>query len=534
MEIDCLAYRESGYYSDLIIDYLEEKNELDSFYGNKPTIHGFKSQLDLKSQFPQKHRDVLVSSLKNQYTCVKTSQLVLDSIDHIKTPNTFTVTTGHQLNLFTGPLYFLYKIMSVINLSKSLKEAYPNYEFVPVYWMATEDHDFDEINHFYLNGKVFRWEGQEHQSGAVGEFKTEGLETLFELLVSELGTSNAARELCDLFKRAYLNHSTLSEATFYLANELFKDDGLVILEPNHKSLKNLFIPQIKRDLIDQIGFDQVSYSIEKLTNVSSAYSIQVNPREQNFFYLKEGLRERIVKEDNVFKVLNTALEFSQEELIAEIENAPQCFSPNVITRPLYQEVILPNLAYIGGGGELAYWLELKSMFDKHTIPFPILMLRDSVLIMSKKQAAKVNKLGIQLADLFLDRDDLINKHIRKISNIDIDLSPLKEQLNKQFKELFKLANQTDASFLGAVEAQEKKQLKGVGKLEKRLLKAQKKKLSDEVVRLVELHEALFPREGLQERNTNFSEFYLEYSTLLKDNLLNCLNPLKKEFTILKM
>lgn len=305
-----------------------------------------------------------------------------------------------------------------------------------------------------------------------------------------------------------------------------------MLEPNNVDLKRLFIPQIKRDLFDQIGFKKVSDTIELLQK--KAYSIQVNPRELNFFYLKEGMRERLVEEGGVYSVLNTAIQFTKDELLIELEQHPDRFSPNVITRPLYQEVILPNLAYIGGGGELAYWFELQSMFEAQETIFPILMLRDSVLVMSQKQFDKIQKLGLSTADLFLSRGDLINKHIRKISNIDIDLSPLKNRLNEQFENLYQIASQTDASFLGAVKAQEIKQLKGIDKLEKRLLKAQKRKLSEEVIRLVNLQEELFPREGLQERNTNFSEFYLEYSISFKKELLKHLNPLKKEFTILKL
>lgn len=532
MSLEHLSYSDTTYYSDLIIDYINGSNNLSSFYGNTPDLKGFEKQLALKSTFSKTHRERLVSCLKQQYKEVDTSDFVLDRIDQLSSEHTYTVTTGHQLNLFTGPLYFLYKIISVINLCKSLKEAHPNCEFVPIYWMATEDHDFEEINHFYLRGKVFRWEGQEAQTGGVGAFKTDGLQTVMKLLEAELGTSKAAKDLIDLFKKAYVDHSTLSEATFYLANELFKEDGLVVLEPNKKELKELFIPQIKKDLFNQIGFKKVSEQIELLTKES--YSIQVNPRELNFFYLKEGLRERIVEENAVYTVLNTDLKFTKEELELELEQHPERFSPNVITRPLYQEVILPNLAYIGGGGELAYWLELKTMFEAQEIPFPILMIRDSVLIISKKQSVKMDKLGLSNADLFLKRGDLINKHIRKISNIDIDLSPIKDQLNKHFEALYEIAKQTDASFLGAVKAQEKKQLKGVAKLEKRLLKAQKHKLSSEVVRLVDLQEELFPREGLQERNTNFSEFYLEYPHTFKEALLKNLNPLKKEFTILKL
>ena len=534
MELDCITYQDSGYYSQLIIDYLQGNQSVRPFYGNQPDLDGFKLQLEQKSSFSKAHRSVLVSSLNEQYRQIATSELVINHIDQLLQNNCFTITTGHQLNLFTGPLYFLYKIISVINSCKSLKHAYPEYDFVPVYWMATEDHDFDEINHFYLNGKIIRWEGQEDQHGAVGEFKTDGLEEVLSVLKAELGPSEASKELCDLFEQAYINHTNLSQATFYLANELFKKEGLVIIDPNKQALKRLFIPQIKKEFSEQVSFHMVSKTIEELSASTASYSIQVNPRELNFFYLNEGLRERIVKEGTLYKVLNTDISYTESELTQMIENHPEYFSPNVILRPLYQEVILPNLAYIGGAGELAYWLELKKMFEGFSVTFPILMLRDSVLIISTKQSNKIDKLGISSRDLFLSREDLINKHIRKISNIDIDLSPLKDQLQTQFKELYRIASQTDASFLGAVKAQEKKQFKGVDQLEKRLLNAQKKKLSDQIARLVQLQEELFPREGLQERASNFSEFYSTYSSDFKKALLDNLDPFKKVFTILKM
>ena len=163
-----------------------------------------------------------------------------------------------------------------------------------------------------------------------------------------------------------------------------------------------------------------------------------------------------------------------------MDEHPERFSPNVIMRPLYQEVILPNLCYIGGGGELAYWLRLKSFFDSQKVVFPLLLLRNSVLLITQKQAKKLKKLNVTYQDIFLKRDRFINKKVREISNINIDFTPQREHLIKQFENLYLLAEQTDKSFLGAVKAQEVKQLKGLDNLEKRLLTAQKRKLADEV------------------------------------------------------
>ncbi|MGB1211393.1 MAG: bacillithiol biosynthesis protein BshC, partial [Lacinutrix venerupis] len=203
-----------------------------------------------------------------------------------------------------------------------------------------------------------------------------------------------------------------------------------------------------------------------------------------------------------------------------------------ILRPLYQEVILPNLCYIGGGGELAYWFQLKSNFKAHHVVFPMLLLRNSVLIKTKQQAQKLEKLNISNKDIFLKRESFINKKVREISNIDIDFSPQINHLKNQFKDLYNLAKQTDESFVGAVSAQEKKQINGLQNLEKRLLTAQKRKLKDHVMRITDLQNELFPNKSLQERNTNFSELYLEFGEDLIPELIKNLKPLDGEFTVL--
>ncbi|WJJ98133.1 bacillithiol biosynthesis cysteine-adding enzyme BshC [Algibacter luteus] len=531
MQQEHLPFKETGYFSSLICDYLDKKSELNRFYNRFPNIESFKLQIEeKKSTIKQESRDVLVNVLKQQYQKIKTSDITLQHIESLNLANTFTITTGHQLNLFTGPLYFLYKIVSAINLSETLKDKYPANNFVPIYWMATEDHDFEEINYFNLKGRKFQWNRK--AKGAVGELNTEGLNEVYELLSQVLGTSSQAEELKKMFQQAYLHHDNLADATRYLANELFKDYGLVIIDANEPKLKRLFIPYIEEELINQTSFKQVSKTNEVLSKISEAYKIQVNPREINLFYLKENLRERIVFDNGIFKVLNTDIVWGKDEILQEVAKFPERFSPNVILRPLYQEVILPNLCYIGGGGELAYWFQLKQFFDEVKIPFPILLLRNSVLIQSESQHKKLEKLNVSAEDIFLKRDTFINKKVREISNLDIDFSSQKEHLVKQFKDLYKLAEQTDKSFLGAVKAQEVKQLKGLDTLEKRLLKAQKKALSDQVFRMTELQNQLFPNGSLQERNTNFSEFYLEYGELLIPNLIENLKPLRGEFVIM--
>jgi uncharacterized protein YllA (UPF0747 family) len=165
-------------------------------------------------------------------------ETTLNNIKLLNNLNTFTITTGHQLNLFTGPLYFLYKIVSTINLCKELKSEFPEHDFVPIYWMATEDHDFEEINYFNFKHKKISWNRESF--GPVGRLSSDGLEAVFAVFESEIGLGKNAEGLKNLFKKAYLEHTNLADATRFLANELFSKEGLVIIDADKSDLKKSF------------------------------------------------------------------------------------------------------------------------------------------------------------------------------------------------------------------------------------------------------------------------------------------------------
>ncbi len=530
MKVTQIPFQKTGFFSKTMADYLEQKESIKPFYNNYPDINGFKKQLAEKgNSFSKAHRKVLVAALQNQYTTIEVSEETQANIDSLIHSNTFTVTTGHQLNLFTGPLYFLYKIISAINLAEELSAQFPASNFVPVYWMATEDHDFDEINYFNFKNNKVQWKRPD--GGAVGHFDTEGLQDVFEQFSRQLGTSRNAVFLKNLFEEGYVKNDTLTGATRYIANQLFSTYGLVIVDGDDKDLKQLYTPIVAKELTEQTSYKAVSKTI---TTLEKSYKIQVNPREINQFYLGKNSRERIIKEDGRYVVNNTDISFSEEEIVKHLEEEPQKFSPNVIMRPLYQEVILPNLAYIGGGGELAYWFELKAYFKEVNIPFPILLLRNSVQVISTKQQKKLDSLSISHQELFLKLNDLLGMKVKENSAIQMDFTEQRAQLKTQFAHLKETAKKTDVSFLGAVNAQEKKQLNGIDNLEKRLLIAEKRRQQDLVVRISEIKNQLFPNQSLEERQRNFSEYYLEYGDGFIEALKESLKPLELEFTILEI
>ncbi|MBT8261167.1 MAG: bacillithiol biosynthesis cysteine-adding enzyme BshC, partial [Bacteroidia bacterium] len=310
MPSDYISFKDTNYFSNLICDYLDRSENLNGFYNRFPMLDNFKFQIEEKSKsYHLKNRLVLHNVLKSQSKNTDISEKTALNIDLLKFDNTFTVTTGHQLNLFTGPLYFLYKIISTINLTQQLKEHYPEYNFVPVYWMATEDHDFEEINYFNFEGKKVQW--NKYASGAVGRLSTQGLDQVFEAFSAQLDKSFHAEKIKNIFKKAYLEHDNLAEATQYLANVLFGDLGLVIIDADHKDLKELFIPYLKNDILEHKAQKQVEQTDSKLD--AFGYKTQVNPREINLFYLRKNYRERIVVSKDGYKTHDSNYKWTQSE-----------------------------------------------------------------------------------------------------------------------------------------------------------------------------------------------------------------------------
>lgn len=534
MSLTRIPYRNTGYFSALICDLIDQHSDLAAFVNRFPDIKAFKAQIEEKqSLFTSTKRKALQQSIQAQYAGYSLSDVLIENIDALTAPTTFTITTGHQLNLFTGPLYFVFKIVSTINLCKQLKVHYPEHHFVPVYWMASEDHDFEEISFFNFQGKKIKWT---HQSqGAVGRLPLQDLQPLLDVFEQSIGGNAAAEKLKTWIEKSYRSSSTLSEATRRLVHHLFNEYGLMIIDADCAQLKKEFTPFIQRELQTGVCQQAVEATIANIqTNYDKQYRPQVNPREINLFYIADSLRERIVRTVNGFATVDSKQEFTEKAILSELNSHPERFSPNVLMRPLYQEVILPNLCYIGGGGELAYWIELKGFFETQKVPFPILLLRNSAVLVPEKVSRKLKSLNLEKTNLFLSRNALINKKIRQISNIDLDLGFLKEKLKDQFDTLADLVHKTDASFESVVKAQKQKQFKGIDVLEKRLLKAQKRKLADHVERLANLHQAIFPNESLQERHANFFEFYLNYGEELLPMIFEALDPLLLEFTWIEL
>lgn len=493
MRSEKILLHETHQFSPLFLDYLAGKEPLKSLYNRPPVPESFEDQIKDKS-FSAEQRSTLVKVLSEQYQGLEELLPVKENIQSLKKENTFTVTTGHQLNIFTGPLYFIYKIVTVLKTCRELKERYPAFNFIPVYWMASEDHDFEEISHFNLFGKQYKWETD--QKGPVGEFEVNGLQNI----LSELP------EPIEVFERAYTQNSTLTGAVRQYVHELFGQWGVVSLDASHPLLKASFKDIIKADLLQNKANQLVEQSSERLQG--AGYKAQIFPREINFFYMKPGLRERIVKEGNEYQVMNSSLRFTREELVQELDNHPEHFSPNVVMRPLYQEWILPNLAYVGGPAEVAYWLQLKSLFDHFQVLFPVLLPRNFALVISKSNQNKLEKTGLQAKQLFQDPHELKQQLLEQYAEHEISLSEENKQLSQLFEKIQEKAAAVDKSLSGFVGAEAAKNIKSLENIEKRIKKSEEKRHETSLKQVDSLKEKLFPANSLQERKDNFLNFYI--------------------------
>ncbi len=528
MKIEKIPYQQTGRFAKIVTDYLHGDVSLTPFYKYTPDIDSFGEAMKNKLKEPI-NGNLLSETISAQYGNLEVGNVVVENINSFRNSNTFCIATAHQLNIFTGPLYVIYKAISTIQLCKTLKEKYPANHFVPVFWLGSEDHDFEEINHFYLFGKKYTWEGS--QGGACGKYDTKGVEKIIAELIPVLGEGVNAHFLISLFSKAYSTSQDLSGATRLILNELFGVYGLVVVDGNDSYFKTQCISIIENEIFNKTA--------EKITNKTLEifpYAAQATPREINLFYLKENLRERIIFDDVIgkYSVLNSDISFTSDEMKKEINLHPENFSPNVILRPLFQQKILPCLAYIGGGGELAYWLQLRALFEHHKIDYPVLLLRDSFLIIDSNTNKKMQKLHLTSKDLFIDENTLINNFVRSNSNGAVSLESESIEIEAIFNKILETATKIDNSLEKTVLGEKQSIINVMQKLEAKLLKAEKLKMDAEVSQIRSVLSKLFAGNQLQERQDNFISYYLKHGSSLFDILISNAGQPNPEFIILTM
>jgi bacillithiol biosynthesis cysteine-adding enzyme BshC len=523
-----ITYGETGFYSRIMLDYLDGADKIKNFYSNPVSFEGIRAAIQNRTSYPT-NRKLLVDVLEKHYPPENATTLQLQNIKLLHSQQCFTVTTAHQPNIFTGHLYFIYKILHAVKLCEKLKAQIPEYDFVPVYYMGSEDADLEELGHIYINGIKHEW--KTNQTGAVGRMKVDkALIQILDEITGEITIQPHGSEIINLMKACYTEGSTIEQATFKLVNALFGEFGLIVLLPDDADYKRAFIPVVEKELKEQFSYKIVEETVSLLPK---EYKVQAGGRELNLFYLKDDVRERIEKVNGEWLIVNSKLRFTESEILKELNEYPERFSANVILRPVFQEMILPNIAFIGGGGEIAYWLELKNVFAAVEVPYPVLVLRNSFLIIEERSSLLVSRLGLHVCDLFKSTNELLTGLVKRESAVQLSLEQEKQAIHAFYTNLKKTAGAADTTLQAHTEALEKLALRKINSLEKKMLRAEKKKFEAQQRQLLKLKSELFPQDSLQERIENFMPFYAKWGKNFIKTIYDNSPGLEQEFVILE-
>jgi len=524
-----LPYGDTGYFSDLVRNYLNGDEKLRDCYAFSPDLPGLEAAIAARAAFPVNRR-ALAETLRRQYAGLEQSEAVARNIALLEQENTFTICTAHQPNLMTGYLYFVYKILHAVKLAETLQAQHPDKHFVPVYYMGSEDNDLAELGSFRYNGQQFTWTAG-GQTGAVGRMHTGSLKPLLDELFRLLGPPGAhADALTALLSAAYLRHDTVAAATQYLVNALFGRYGLLVLDADEAAFKKEILPILQEELLQQTSHDIVAAQVRRM---EAYYKIQAHPRPLNLFYLHDQLRERIERKGDRWVVVNTDITWTKDALLQELTAHPERFSPNVILRGLLQERILPDVAFIGGGSEVAYWLQLLPLFRHHGVFYPVVLVRQSVLWIPQQAGRLRRKLSLAPADLFKTEEALYRQYIAAHSSDSWQANGIREELSALFSQLRQKATALDPTLEAASAAALAKINRQVDALEQKMYRAEKRKMDHQLQQIKKLRNMLFPGGQLQERSDNFMNAFLQHGFAWFDLLKEKIQPLRQAFLILE-
>jgi len=494
------------YFKDSDLKYWLDPIAFQPFISGVPDLNSINSRIQAKSE-SFKFRELLTSSLKEQYARLAPGSEFLNLIESINDSRTFVICCAHQPVVLGGPLYWWYKILHAISLCKHFNRLLPEYNFLPVYYLGNEDHDFEEIRGISIFNKNFSWD--RNAEGAVGRMSADNIDKLLDEILTLFNNEPEAKSRLLIWKEMAGQSVDYTDFFLRFVHDIFGPLGLICLNPDNKAFKSEF-----RDIMLSEIEGQTSNKIVNQTNIKlNQFGLvpQAHSREINLFYHSKASRSRIVSINHQkFHTADGIKEWSLESLKEEIIQCPENFSPNVILRPLFQELILPSVLFVGGGAEVNYWLQLKDLFDHFGLPYPVLVRRNSFVIFSAQILEKIKRLGLT-PEFFLDHtDELIKKFMESKSDISVHVSRISEQLFQILDELCELSRKELKSTFSGTLSEVNKIKASIDKLSDKINKDNKHEHQIEIALINKIKEQLFPNNNLQERHVAGLTYYLKF------------------------
>lgn len=522
-------------FNNLYLDYIsaaeEDFNKLKPFFnaGYRDNEDFFKVIDDKIHSYNTSRyfdKNVLIDILKRQNVTFGGNEYTAANIEMLKSDETFTVVTGQQVGLYTGPLYTIAKTITTIKLAKDLKERFPQFNFVPVFWLESEDHDFEEANHVYLIDKQNELvrvgfdpapgdeeDGGKKNNSPVGRRKFEELiNSINEQLRSNLLDTDFKNKLMDSVTSFYREGSDFKSAFAGLMNTLFSDYGVIFLDPSDAEIKRLMIPVFEKELTShpKLCESVITQSAELEKN----YDIQVKPKVINMFFLHNNNRLLIEPRDGgKFALKNSKRRFEPGELLNLLQESPELFSPNVLLRPICQDYLLPTVAYVGGPGEISYFAQFKPAYEHYELTMPVIYPRASITIIEGKISKFMNNFNVKLEDIF-HHNFLVSKVVDKLSEVKVEdeISKYTDEINKIFYDMRNMTVKVDQTLLNIVDNMKEKTKQNIELFKTKLINAQAKKSDTTTTQIDKVTNNIYPNHNMQERVLNIAYFLNKYDT----------------------
>ncbi len=532
-------------HQNLFLDYLHEFENVERFYGkNFRAVEQYLPLFQKLSERERPHRELVHEIIQSQYSAQTPSKKTLQNIELLSSEKTIAVVTGQQLGIFGGPLYTIYKSITAIKLCSYLKEIYDDYNFVPIFWLEGDDHDYDEARNFSLlnnenqiiNLKYDDGQPEDVNRGAIGLLKfNQNLENVFTELSGGLRQTEFKAPLLELLNSIYQPEKTFLESFRELMIKLFDEYGLIVFNPIDQAVKKILSPLFAKEICE-FG-NHTGLLVERSAELEEVYHAQVKVKPINLFYVEEKERLSIEPtETGEYRLKGKRKKFTQEELLLQLESSPEKFSPNVLLRPICQDFLFPTAFYVGGPGEISYFAQVSPLYKIYDLEEPFIYPRSSATIVEKGVQTILEKNNLQYVDIFTEEEALIQKIVAASSEINLEtlFQNSFDEINSSMNQLNQILPLIDKT-LGDLTQKSKQRIdETLNYLKAKALESEKRKYDSTIRQVSKVRNVLFPNSNLQERELNWIYFANKYGLDIIEWIFNELAINKFEHQILEM
>ena len=514
-----------GAFPDLFVDYCTAFDAVSDFYaGDWRDPSARRTAADAAARRPA-DRDALADVLLDQNERWGLDAPTQSHIEALRDPDTIAIVTGQQVGLFTGPLYTIYKTITTLQLAEEWAEQ-TGRTVVPVFWVEGEDHDFEEIAtaHVLHRNEVvpLRYAPDVSDNpGAVGRLAlTDQIHDVLDRLDEALPPSDFKPDVMERVRAAYQPGTRIEVAFTRLLRSLFEDEGLVFINPDDARLKALTRPLFRREIEDpQAPAARIEATSQALRD--HGYHAQVTARPTNLFWLEESSRHAIdLTDDGLFQLRGTDRTYSREALLNHLDDTPERFSPNVVLRPLMQDLLLPTAAYVAGPGEVSYFAQYRDVYDWADLDMPLIHPRASVSLVEGKVQKVLDKYALSAADFRRDLETLFQDVVVDTMEVDVDavFSEALPQLHQTINALKPEVEAVDRTLGSSAEAARAAIMDEMKTLKQKVVRAEKRQQDEVRTQIEKAYVNLRPNGALQERMINVLYYLNKYSLDVLDDL----------------